>query len=186
MAPPRPSRTLRILLYVFLIAAAGIAAYWNGLHAPFIWDDDPAIISNTTIRSVLPLSASLSPPLETAVAGRPIVNLSFALNYAMASLDETSYHACNLAILIASAILLFAIVRLTVIRLGHPHKADAIALVSALVWIVHPLLSETVEYTAAHRIDDGLFLLLTLCAAIRGVNRRAGWSRPCCVLAGMA
>ena len=147
MAPPRPNRIPQILLFVFLIAAAGIAAYWNGLRAPFIWDDDPAIISNTTIRSVLPLSASLSPPLETAVAGRPLVNLSLALTYAIAGLDETAYHAGNLAILIASALLLFAIVRLTVIRLGHPQHASAIALVSALVWAVHPLLSETVDYT---------------------------------------
>jgi tetratricopeptide (TPR) repeat protein len=175
MAPPRPSRIPRILLYVFLIASAGIAAYWNGLRAPFIWDDDPAIISNTTIRSVLPLSASLSPPLETAVAGRPIVNLSLALTYAVAGLDETAYHSGNLAILIASAILLFAIVRLTVIRLGHPQNAGAIALVSALVWAVHPLLSETVDYTT-QRTESmmGLFLLLTMYAAIRG-RESAGW-----------
>ena len=175
MAPPRPSRIPQILLYVFLIAAAGIAAYWNGLRAPFIWDDDPAIISNATIRSVLPLSASLSPPLETAVAGRPIVNLSLALTYAMAGLDETAYHAGNLAVLIASALLLFAIVRLTVIRLGRPQNAGAIALVSALVWDVHPLLSETVDYTT-QRTESmmGLFLLLTIYAAIRG-RESAGW-----------
>ena len=52
MAPPRPNRIPQILLFVFLIAAVGIAAYWNGLRAPFIWDDDPAIISNTTGRNL--------------------------------------------------------------------------------------------------------------------------------------
>jgi tetratricopeptide (TPR) repeat protein len=175
MAPPRPSRTPRILLYVFLIAVAGIAAYWNGLRAPFIWDDDPAIVSNTTIRSVLPLSASLSPPIETAVAGRPLANLSFALTYAMGGLDETAYHSWNLAIVLASALLLFAIVRLTAARLGLGQKADTIALLSALVWVVHPLLSETVEYTT-QRTESmmGLFLLLTMYAAIRG-RESAGW-----------
>ena len=156
MAPPRPSRIPRILLYVFLIAAAGIAAYWNGLRAPFIWDDDPAIISNTTIRSVLPLSASLSPPLETAVAGRPIVNLSFAVTYAMAGLDETAYHSGNLAILIASALLLFAIVRQTVIRLGHPaeRRRDR---PGVGVGVGRPSSAQRNGglHDAAYRIDDG-------------------------------
>jgi len=70
---PRSGRTRRIPVYaiVLIVAAVGLAAYWNGLKAPFIWDDDPAIVSNPTIRSVLPLSESLSPPLETPTAGRP-------------------------------------------------------------------------------------------------------------------
>ena len=47
------------------------------------------------------------------MAGRPIANLSLALNYAMGGLDETGYHWWNLAVLIASALLLFGIVRRT-------------------------------------------------------------------------
>src|SRR6476646_482107 len=97
---PRAARTTRIPLYaiVLVVAAVGLAAYWNGLKTPFIWDDDPAIVSNPTIRSVLPLSESLSPPLETPTAGRPLVNLTLALNSAAGNLDETGYHDWNLAV----------------------------------------------------------------------------------------
>jgi Flp pilus assembly protein TadD len=155
----------------------------NGLHTPFIWDDETGIVSNQTIRSVLPLSDSLSPPLETPVAGRPIVNLSFALNYAMGGLDETGYHVWNLAVLLASALLLFGIVRRalaeSLVASGFSRTfrkgsgADAVALVSSLVWLVHPLLSETVDYVT-QRTESmmGLFFLLTLYAAIRARRLR--------------
>ena len=104
MAPSRPSRKprahLRLIVPLSVLVAVGIAVYWNGLRWPLVWDDDPAIVTNQTIRAVLPLSDSLSPPVETPVAGRPIVNLSLALNYAMGGLDETGYHVWNLGVLI--------------------------------------------------------------------------------------
>ncbi len=186
----RPGRTPRIPVYaiVLIVIGVGLAAYWNGLKAPFIWDDDTAIVSNPTIRSVLPLSESMSPPLETPAAGRPLVNLSFAINYAAGNLDETGYHAWNLAVLIASALLLFGIVRLTLAGLGHRRNGDGLALAASLVWAAHPLLSETVEY-ATQRTESmmGFFFLLTLYAAIRG-RKSGGWlvtSVVSCV-AGMA
>ena len=151
----------------------GLAAYWNGLSAPLVWDDETAIVTNQTIRAVLPLSDSLSPPLETPVAGRPIANLSFALSYAMGGLDETGYHVWNLAVLMASALLLFGIVRRTLVACKCGQSADAVALVSALAWLAHPLLSETVEYVT-QRTESmmGLFFLLTLYAAIRARHAR--------------
>ncbi len=187
---PRPGRTRRIPVYaiVLIVAAVGLAAYWNGLKAPFIWDDDPAIVSNPTIRSVLPLSESLSPPLETPAAGRPLVNLSLAINYAAGNLNETGYHVWNLAVLIASALLLFGIVRLTLVGLGHRRSGDGLALAASLIWVAHPLLSETVEY-ATQRTESmmGFFLLLTLYAAIRG-RESGGWLATSVVscVAGMA
>jgi tetratricopeptide (TPR) repeat protein len=187
---PRSGRTRRIPVYaiVLIVAAVGLAAYWNGLTAPFIWDDDPAIVSNLTIRNVLPLSESLSPPLETPAAGRPLVNLSLAMNYAAGNLDETGYHAWNLAVLIASALLLFGIVRLTLAGVDRRLPGDALALAASLIWVAHPLLSETVEYVT-QRTESmmGFFFLLTLYAAIRG-RESGGWLAASVVscVAGMA
>ena len=63
---------------------------------------------------------SARPPRETPVAGRPLVNLSFAINYALGGLTETGYHAVNIAIHIACALLLFGIVRRIAGRPAHP------------------------------------------------------------------
>ena len=59
-------------LAVFHVAA--VAAYASAIRAPFEFDDLPAIQQNQTIRSLSP--AALLPPAQTAVAGRPLVNVS--------------------------------------------------------------------------------------------------------------
>ena len=153
---------------VVLLAAIALATYWTGLHAPFVWDDDNAI---TTNRSIQQITTSLDPPLETPLSGRPVASLSFALNYAFGGLETTGYHAVNLAILVASALLLFGIVRRTLSRQSGGSAAishDAVAFAASLLWLVHPLLSETIDYTT-QRTESlmGLFFLLTLYAAIR-------------------
>ena len=50
------------------------------------------------------------PPHETSVAGRPIANLSFAVNYAFGGREVAGYHAVNVAIHLLCALLLFGIV----------------------------------------------------------------------------
>jgi Flp pilus assembly protein TadD len=166
-----------------LLAGIAVAIYWNALSAPFVWDDDIAITTNQSIHQI---ADSLNPPAETPVAARPIVNLSLALNYGFGELDPTGYHVVNLAILIACALLLYGIVRRTLMRQlkGASEKSiNAIAFVPALLWMVHPLLSETVDYTT-QRSESlmAFFFLLTLYWSIRRFN---GWAIVACAL-GMA
>jgi Flp pilus assembly protein TadD len=157
---------------LFIVVA--VATYWNSLGAPLVWDDDPAIVTNQSIRGSL--ADSLAPPLETPVAGRPIVNASLAINYGIHALDTTGYHIWNLAVHAASALLLFGIVRRTLSSRKVFRDAmfsDGVALVAALTWMVHPLLSETVDYvTQRSESMMGLFFLLTLYAAIRARGGR--------------
>jgi hypothetical protein len=157
-----------------LLTVVAIATYWNGLSVPFVWDDDTAITTNQSIHEI---TDSLIPPLETPVSGRPLVNLSLAINYAMGGLETTGYHVFNLAVHVCCALLLFAIVRRTLQRhryFSSTAPVDAVALAAALIWMVHPLLSETVDYTT-ERTESmmGLFFLLTLYSAIRARPRRA-------------
>jgi hypothetical protein len=182
----KPAR-LPLIVPAALVLVVALATYFNGLSAPFVWDDDPAIVTNQSIRGSL--TDALTPPLETPVAGRPIVNATFAVNYTLGGLDTTGYHIWNLAILAASALLLFGIVSRTLRRFSGrlqpsdrpPERGryiDGVALVAALTWMVHPLLSETVDYvTQRSESMMGLFFLLTLYAAIRArdARRRFGW-----------
>ena len=172
---PAPVRAPRaVLLPALLLAAVALVTYWNGLHTPFVWDDDTAIVTNQSIHQI---TQSLNPPIETPVSGRPIANLSFAVNYAIGALEPVGYHAVNLAVLVACALLLFGIVRRTLRRhggFGANAPVDGVALACALVWMAHPLLSETVDY-ATQRTESlmGLFFFLTLYAAIRARGNRA-------------
>ena len=174
---------------------AGLLAYANSLSAPFIFDDIDAIRENPTIRT---LQGALSPPHDGAgVDSRPVVNLSFAINYAFGGLNVAGYHATNLAIHLLAGLALFGIVRRTLLgsnpvgrglrcppdTLGLPgggrsrrptdRAADAtpLALVAALLWTLHPLQTESVT-VVTQRTESlmGLFYLLTLYAFIRATE----------------
>ena len=88
-----------------------VVPFLNSLDNPFVWDDSNAIVNNPTIRSLWPLWAPLQPPAETPVSTRPLVNLSFAMNYAVHGLDVRGYHLVNLGLHLLTACLLFATLR---------------------------------------------------------------------------
>jgi hypothetical protein len=101
---------------------AGVAAYHNSLGGPFIFDDPSSIISNPTIRSLWPPWAPLLPPhAAVTVQGRPVLNFSLALNYAVSGTNVGSYHALNVAIHLFAGLALFGIVRRTLLSfVGGP------------------------------------------------------------------
>ena len=153
------------------LALAGSVAYVNSLRQPFLFDDMAAIVDNQEIRQLSDVRVLL-PERERPVAGRPLVNLTFAVNYALGGLDVVGYHAGNVAIHILCGLLLFAVVRDT---LGLPRlpgalgrRAAPIAFAAALLWMLHPLNTEVVTYVT-QRTESmmALFYLLTVYASLR-------------------
>ncbi len=57
------------------------------------------------------------------VWGRPVLNLSFALNYALGGTQVAGYDAANLLIHLCAALALFGLVRRTLLPLGGPARA---------------------------------------------------------------
>jgi protein O-mannosyl-transferase len=99
---------------------AGVLVYLNSLSAPFIFDDQTSILNNSQIRRLWPPTVPLSPGRETPVAGRPIVNLTFAINYAAGGLDVRGYRLTNLAIHLLAALTLFGVVHRTLRSARRP------------------------------------------------------------------
>lgn len=154
------------------IAAVILAAYSNSFRGPFVIDDQASVVQNPAIRDLTRLDRVLSPPRDSPVAGRPLVNLSFAIDYALSGLGVTAYHVTNLAWHMACAWLLFGVVRRTLTLPSMPpglvEEAPNLALAVALVWGVHPLTTEVVDYVSQRTESMMAFcLLLTLYAAIR-------------------
>ena len=168
-----------------LLLVAVIACYWNGLGAPFLFDDTGAVLNNPTIRH-LGSAAVLNPPSDgSTTTGRPIVNLSFAVNYAMGGESVWSYRALNLMIHALAALTLMGIVRRTlsgpVLSGRFGAAAPGLALLVALLWALHPIQTESVV-CIAQRTESlcGLFYLLALfcfiCAAQAAeAPARRGW-----------
>ena len=135
-----------------VIALAVAVTYANSLRGPFVIDDQAAIVQNEQIRRLSRLGDVLLPESESPVAGRPLVSLSFALNYAAGGLDVRGYHAVNIALHLACALLAFGLIRRTLElpRLRRHFDGSSsinLAFAAALLWAVHPLNSEVVEVT---------------------------------------
>jgi tetratricopeptide (TPR) repeat protein len=187
----------RICLCSLLVVAAGLLAYHNSLTGAFVFDERTSIVENPTIRHLWPIWPVLSPPREggTTVRGRPLVNLSFAVNYALGGTEVRGYHALNLTIHLLAGLTLLGIVRRTLLqsrlRARFGSVALPLALATAVIWTVHPLQTEAVTYVV-QRAESmmGLFYLLALYCFIRGAESRLsniwyGLSVAACVL-GMA
>ncbi len=171
-----------------LVAVAGLLAYHNSFTNPFVFDDEPSIQENPTIHHLWPIWPALSPPHSggATVEGRPVINLSVAINYALGGLDVRGYHVLNLTIHILAGLTLLGIVRRTLLKRRLRERfgavANELALATALLWTVHPLQTESVTYVI-QRAESimGLFYLLTLYCFIRGVESppRPGGGTAC-------
>lgn len=138
-----------------ILTVAVCSVYAGAIHAPFIFDDRPAILDNPSIRRLWPPIGTaaepgpLNPPLLSPTLRRPLPNLTFALNYRFGAFDPAGYHLVNLFVHVLAAAVLAAIVRGT-LRLPYFGMSDqvawALSTVVALLWALHPLGSEAVVY----------------------------------------
>ena len=82
--------------------------YAGAFEAPFVFDDRGTIVDNPTIERLWNRDV-LHAPHETPTAGRPTVNVTFALNYALGGRDVRGYHAVNILIHTLCGLALFGI-----------------------------------------------------------------------------
>ncbi len=183
-APPTDdaSRPWPLGLAAALVVLAAGLAYANSLAGVFVYDDFNSIVQNPTIRSLWPPWAASWAPVETTPGGRPLFNLTLAINYAISGLHPWSYHLLSIVIHALAGLALLGVLRHTLAgpriqpRLG-PRSAD-VALAISLLWVVHPLHSHAVAYTAQRsEALMGLFFLLTFYCAIRAWQA-PGWRWP--------
>ena len=153
--------------------------YAGSFQVPFIFDDLTSIPENPHIRSLWPLSRALTAPPYTTIAGRPLVCLSLAVNYALGGLNVFGYHAVNLALHVGCALALWVLLRLTFAspRMGetfHRH-AEGLAAAAALVWAVHPLATEAVVYVVQRTelLGAWFYLLTLLCFVLATKSARS-------------
>ena len=95
-----------------LLACAVWVVYGRAIAAPFIFDDLASVLNNPSIQNLWPLlgdsstGGPINPPHNLPTAGRPLVNLSLALNYYFGPFDPAGYRIFNLIVHVLSAMLL--------------------------------------------------------------------------------
>jgi len=184
------SSSLPLFVSLTIIVLVGLLVYVNSFSGVFLFDGITRIVENPRLSQPLLDFAWLGDRM-----GRPVVSFSLAVNYALGGLDVWGYHAFNLAVHLVAGLALFGIIRRTLQgqRLGttYGRAAPWLALTIALIWVVHPLQTQSVTYII-QRCESmmGMFYLLTLYCVIRGAgsSRRGVWyaaAVAACVL-GMA
>jgi tetratricopeptide (TPR) repeat protein len=163
---------------VGLLAVAIGAVYGPFVKVPFVYDDNAAIIANSSIRSIWPLigprehPGPLNPATDLPTSGRPLVNLSFAINYAYGGLNPTGYHAVNILIHFLTSLLIWTIVKRSLLlpyfEERYATSAGWFALIVAMLWAIHPLQTEAVIYaTQRTELMVALFFVATLYCSLR-------------------
>ena len=148
-----------------LIVAAGILAYANSFGGVFLFDDTWNIVEQQRIRQ-------LWPAWDLLQTRRPVVSLSLAANYALGELNVWGYHLVNLIVHILTALALYALVNRTLIH-KRVKAAPYLALSTAILWVVHPLTTQSVTYIIQRgEALMALFYLLTLYCVLRGATTR--------------
>jgi tetratricopeptide (TPR) repeat protein len=151
------------------LLAAAVVAYANSFPGPFIFDDSRAVTNNPNVYTLWP------PWKAVLVPTRFVADLSFAVNFALSDLTAADYRITNVLIHVLGGWLLFGIMWRT---LSLPRFADRFAVSAkplgfavAMLWVVHPLQTESVTYIA-QRIEAlmGLFYLLVFYCFIRGLD----------------
>jgi hypothetical protein len=149
------------MFFAGLVLAAG--SYWSGLTGPFLFDDHGNFLRNQAVKMNHLDWEGINEAAYSANMGgrsvhRPLARVSFALNYYFSggSFDEFSMKLTNLVIHLLNGTLLAILMALFLrcLRCGVaarpallPPAARAwLAVIVALVWVLHPLHLTSVLY----------------------------------------
>ncbi len=128
------------------LAAAVLAAHLGALGGGFHYDDRASVRENLAIRVWQPLFYLTSPLAVSGEEGtsgyRPLTVASYAVNYALGRLDPFGYLLGNLLLHLAVSWMVFVAGRILL-------RDDRWAAVAAVVYALHPVNAEAVNYVAA-------------------------------------
>ncbi len=176
-----------LVVLVFLI-------YSSGMNGPFIFDDMSNIEYNPHIRlTELSFDGLKKAAFDSPAGSRPVANVSFALNYWLHDESTVGFHLLNVLTHATAGIFLYFFICITLKTPALNSKFENykwIAFISALIWVVHPLQSQSVTYLV-QRMNSlaALFYIMALFFYARGRNSQVAKNRwlwfGACAAAGL-
>lgn len=157
---------LSTVIAATLIVLLGGLVYANSFQGQLLLDDNPSIIMNEKIRQDWSLWSVLSS------SPRPLLYLTFAINYSLGGLKVFGYHVFNLAVHLIAGLALYGVFRRSFtspLLASFPMpRAWALSIIATLFWLIHPLQVGSVTYVFQRaEAMMGMFYLLTIYSAGR-------------------
>jgi hypothetical protein len=180
---PKRRLPLHHLLAIGLIAGVALLAYSNTFNVPFHFDDRPNITENPNVQ----IKVFTWDRVERLVKNtyketiRVFSYFTLALNYYFGGFNVFGYHLVNFLIHVASGIFLYWFLLLTFdlpfLRERYGAISFKVALFSSLIFISHPIQTQSVTYIVQRMASmAGMFYLLSLVLYVKG-RLSAGRSR---------
>jgi len=167
----------RRLLALLLFFLAGMLAYFPALSGQFLWDDEFLVGSNPFFKSPIFFFEVFRHRLFLdALSGyyRPVQNWTYILDYLLWDQNTFGYHLANVFYHALSAFLIWRVLRIVIPRLWEnlePVKVEGIALLTAALWVIHPIHNAAVAYVAGRA--DSLACIFALSAWLLVEKARA-------------
>jgi tetratricopeptide (TPR) repeat protein len=168
------------ILTSFLLLAAAFVVYAPALRNGFVWDDQALILRDPFIRSWRLIGVGFQHFLFTDAAAsdfyRPLQRLSYTFDYAAFFLNPVGYHLVSILWHAAAAIALFFFAHdfLALCKMDSTRRLR-VALLAALVWLLHPVQSGAVIYVSGRADPLAVaFGFLALFLALR-MSRARGY-----------
>ena len=151
-------------------AFVGVALFANALGNPFQYDDFHSIQYNPHIRSLDQIERFVLDPhtFSSQPSGymfRPLTSISFAFNYALHGQEVLGYRVVNLALHILCSFVISLLIR----KIG----SVPLGIISGLVFLIHPLHSEPINYLSSRSDLLVSFFYISAFALLVGANNRS-------------
>ena len=165
-----PIHPNRIRLLAVIIVFAGLAAYSNCYQGLFVFDDEYTLEEFDPGEGLFNQSRNFFFRKGAPCCGRPPISFSLAVNHSIHGTELWGYHAMNVGIHLIGALLLFGLVRRTLLKANvQEEHALYLGMITAVLWAVHPINSSSVTYIG-QRAESimGMLFILTFYLAVRG------------------
>ncbi len=153
------------------LVALTFAAYWSSLWGEFVYDDLHTVRDNPGIRGLAAWWSHLPYQLH-----RPLLFLSFALNYRAGGLDPFGYHLVNVALHALNVLLLAVLAASWIERgagAGQSRTSERAVWLAAALFALHPVQTESVSYVASRSsLLVSVFMLACVLAHVRELETR--------------
>ena len=159
----------RTWLPVVIISALAFAVYANNYRHAYHLDDAYTLLNNPSVRSLEQVPRYFVDPatytsLREQADYRPILQVSYALNYRMGGYDTWWWHFTQILLHALVSIGVFAFARRVLTLLDRPDPATP-ALIAAAIFAIHPAASGVVNYfNARSSLLTAAFVLPALLA----------------------
>lgn len=151
----------RNLVFLALLSAVCLGAYYNSLFGEFVFDDLHLVKTEDRIEKLENIPRLLNPFSPSYLTYRPIRTISYAIDYSLFGKNPLGFHLSNIFYHIVCCWLVFLLAQ-------EVTGSFLTAAATTLLFALHPIHTEAVSYISGRRdLLSSLFFFLGLYQFIR-------------------